>query len=62
MTAERIDIESAYQRIYDDGWKCEGCPYEVVTRDPYATGDRWYALRECDVPNIENCPEVEKLL
>jgi len=47
------------ENIADDGVYCKGCGYNIITKDPFGTGDS-PTVRECDCSNPDECPGVQE--
>jgi hypothetical protein len=47
------DLQIPTTPLAADTTKCEDCKHCVLERDPYATGDWWYAEHQC---SADFCP------
>lgn len=49
-----IKIKKISDDLEDDPGCCEDCDYSECVSDPYATGDHWHTLIECNYNSA--CP------
>jgi len=57
----RCQGNELWQRIFDDGWACDGCRYfrPCIELHPYGETTVAEHLRECGVQGCAACPVVQ---